>query len=410
MKHLLFGLLFIFNVTISPALFAQELYNISGTVTDEDNKPLQGATVFISGAQKITATDATGHFTFADMQAGNYIISTKMLGYNSPSLAMTLHDRSASVLIKLQIKSITLNEVNITTDKNRERYLSIFKEQFLGKSADKKKCFIVNPEVIALNGKKSDLSSLTLKSETATLIVTKNNMSLPYNLVLEAEADDLIIIENNLLGYRIKYLLRSFEYSTKSHITSFDGDSSFEEMEGTTKQRKIWEQNRLKAYLGSSMHFLRSVYTNTLLEEGFVANQMVKSSNIFDPRAYMIPTPVKLSKFVTRLDSSFVSYKFNALNISFNPNKAIRLKKQLPETAEIDLKVLNNKMPNEIGFPAVDASGKNSQLLLYLKEALIDERGSVYTGYKTFLIRGYWSEKRLADQLPFEYLPPEIKK
>lgn len=388
MKHLLFGLLFIFNVTISPALFAQELYNISGTVTDEDNKPLQGATVFISGAQKITATDATGHFTFADMQAGNYIISTKMLGYNSQSLAMTLHDRSASVLIKLQIKSITLNEVNITTDKNRERYLNIFKAQFLGKSADKKKCFIVNPEVIALNGKETN----------------------PNNLTLKAEADDLIIIENNLLGYRIKYLLRSFEYSTKSHITSFDGDSSFEEMEGTTEQRKIWEQNRLKAYLGSSMHFLRSVYTNTLLEEGFVANQMVKSSNIFDPRAYMIPNPVKLSKFVTRLDSSFVSYKFNALNISFNLSKAIRLKKQLPETAETDLKILNEKMPNEIGFPAVDASGKNSQLLLYLKEALIDERGSVYTGYKTFLIRGYWSERRLADQLPFEYLPPEIKK
>lgn len=354
---------------------------------DDDNKPLQGATVFISGAQKITATDATGHFSFAEMQAGNYIISTKMLGYNSPSLAMTLHDKSVSVLIKLQIKSITLDEVNITTDKNRARYLSIFKAQFLGKSADKK-CFIVNPEVISLNGKETN----------------------PNNLTLKAEADELIIIENNLLGYRIKYLLRSFEYSTKSRITSFDGDSSFEEMEGTTEQQKIWEQNRLNAYLGSSMHFLRSVYANTLLEEGFVANQMVKSSNIFDPKAYMIPTPVKLSKFVSKLDSSFVSYKFNALNISYNPDKAIRLKKQLPETAEIDLKILNDKMPNEIGFPAVDASGKNSQLLLYLKEALIDERGSVYTGYKTFLIRGYWSEKRLADQLPFEYLPPDIKK
>jgi len=387
MKLLLFGLLFIFNVIISPALFAQELYSISGTVMDDDNKPLQGATVFISGAQKITATDATGHFSFAEMQAGNYIISTKMLGYNSPSLAMTLHDKSVSVLIKLQIKSITLDEVNITTDKNRARYLSIFKAQFLGKSADKK-CFIVNPEVISLNGKETN----------------------PNNLTLKAEADELIIIENNLLGYRIKYLLRSFEYSTKSRITSFDGDSSFEEMEGTTEQQKIWEQNRLNAYLGSSMHFLRSVYANTLLEEGFVANQMVKSSNIFDPKAYMIPTPVKLSKFVSKLDSSFVSYKFNALNISYNPDKAIRLKKQLPETAEIDLKILNDKMPNEIGFPAVDASGKNSQLLLYLKEALIDERGSVYTGYKTFLIRGYWSEKRLADQLPFEYLPPDIKK
>ncbi|MDQ0640293.1 hypothetical protein QF042_003858 [Pedobacter sp. W3I1] len=383
MKHLLSALLFIFSIIIGPTLSAQELYNISGTVTDEDNKPLQGATVFISGAQKITATDTTGKFTFVDMVAGNYIVSTKMLGYNSPSLALTLHDKSVRVLIKLETKSIILNEVNITSDKNRERYLNIFKNEFLGKSADKEKCFIVNPEIISLSGKEPDA----------------------YNLRLKAEADDLIIIENNILGYRIKYLLRSFEYSAKNQLTSYDGDSSFEEMEGTAEQRKIWEENRLKAYQGSSMHFLRSVYTNTLLEEGFVANQMVKSSNIFDQKAYTIPTPVKLEKFVTRVDSSFVSYKFNALNVIYNPKKAIRLKKQLPEKPEIDLKVLKDKMPNEIGFPTVYAGGKSSQLLLYLKEALIDKRGSVYTGYKTFLIRGYWSEKRLADKLPFEYLP-----
>ncbi|QPH38937.1 carboxypeptidase-like regulatory domain-containing protein [Pedobacter endophyticus] len=387
MNRLLFLLYLIFNIFIGDALFAQELYEIWGTVTDENNQPLQGATVFISGSQKITATGVTGHFAFAELQPGNYLISTRMLGYNSPSIDVTLRNKSLRLLIKLQAKSMILDEVYIRGDKNRERYMSIFSDQFLGKSADMEECFIVNPEIISLTGKEPDLHNLTLK----------------------AEADDLIVIENRILGYRIKYLLRAFEYSSKNSITSYDGETTFEEIEGTKEQKRTWEENRLKAYEGSLMHFLRSVYSNTLLEEGFIANQMVKSSNIFDRRAYMIPTPVKLSKFVARLDSSFVSYKFNALNIIYKPKKAARLQKQLPEQVEIDLKILKDKMPNDIGFPPVDPEGKSSQLLLYLNEALIDQRGSVYTGYKTFLIRGYWSKKRLADQLPFEYRPSEVR-
>lgn len=42
---------------------------------------------------------------------------------------------------------------------------------------------------------------------------------------------------------------------------------------------------------------------------------MVKSSNIFDSSAYIIPTPVNGNKFITRIEHSFVSYKFYALNM-----------------------------------------------------------------------------------------------
>ncbi|QPH38718.1 carboxypeptidase-like regulatory domain-containing protein [Pedobacter endophyticus] len=188
MRHLVILLLVIFEIVISSDLRAEELYNISGTATDENNKPIQGATVFISGAQKVTVTDAGGISRFVDMQAGNYLVSTKMLGYNSPSVAITLRDKSVNLLVNLEIKSITLDEVSITSNQTRHRYLKIFQEQFLGHTADKQKCLIVNPEVISLTGK-------------------QNNTG---NLILKGEADDLIIIDNFLLGYRIKYLLRSF--------------------------------------------------------------------------------------------------------------------------------------------------------------------------------------------------------
>jgi hypothetical protein len=382
MNHLACRLLFILLIFTGTDLLAQGTYTISGTVTNEEGNPVQGATVFISGAQKITATNAAGEFTFVGMAAGNYLISTKMLGYAAPAQAITLHDQSLKINIKLKVKAITLNEVNITTAENRKLFYDIFKDQFLGKSVNQKKCVILNPEILYFTSQKLN----------------------QYDLILKAEADDLLLIENKVLGYRIKYLLRSFQYNSKTHITSYDGDSSFEEMEGTVEQKKIWGQNRLSAYQGSLMHFLRSVYANNVIGEGFVANQMVKSSNVFNSRAYIDPKTVQFARFVTRVDSSFVSYKFNALNISYQPKKAAKLEKQALKTPQKDNEALTDQS-NEAALLPLDATGKSSQLLLYLKEAVIDVRGSVSTGYQTFLIRGYWAEKRIGEQLPFEYLP-----
>lgn len=378
MKSRAYLLFFNLVVFISTNLLAQETYTISGIVTDEQHKPIQNATVFISGSQKITETDETGRFSFIGITAGNYLISTKMLGFTTPSQAVTIHEKSINIAIILKEHSIALNEVNIITDDDRKWYYSIFKEQFLGKSADQKKCVILNPEILNFRGKK---------------------INPPYDLILNVSADELLIIENKLLGYRIKYLLRAFEYNAKTRITSYDGDSSFEEIEGTPEQKNVWAKNRLTAYQGSLMHFLRSVYNSTVLQEGFIANQLIKSSNILDGRIYMNPNPAKFSSLVNRVDSSFVSYKFNGLNIVYRPKKASL------ELSKGESKVIIDIYPDERNLLPIDATGKSSQLLLHLKEAVIDARGSVYSGYQTFLIRGLWSEKRLGDQLPFEYLP-----
>ncbi|TCD11145.1 carboxypeptidase-like regulatory domain-containing protein [Pedobacter frigidisoli] len=378
MKSLAFQLLFILMLFASTNLISQEAYTISGIVEDEQHKPIQNATVFISGSQKVTKTSETGQFTFIGITAGNYSISSKMLGFETPSLAITIHDKSINLAIILKEKPITLNEVNIISDDDRKWYYSIFKEQFLGKSIDKKKCVILNSEILNFIGKK---------------------INPPYDLILKVSADELLIIENKLLGYRIKYLLRAFEYNAKTRITSYDGDSSFEEIEGTPEQKKIWAKNRLAAYQGSLMHFLRSAYNNTVLQEGFIANQLIKSSNIFDERIYRNPNPAKFSSLVNRVDSSFVSYKFNGLNIVYRPKKASL------EIVRGESKVIIDSYPDDRNLLPIDATGKSSQLLLHLKEAIIDARGSVYSGYQTFLIRGLWSEKRLGDQLPFEYQP-----
>jgi hypothetical protein len=58
-------LLFIFTLLINFNAFAQDRYSVSGIVTDESGAIQKGATVFISGSQKITSTDDNGRFEFS---------------------------------------------------------------------------------------------------------------------------------------------------------------------------------------------------------------------------------------------------------------------------------------------------------------------------------------------------------
>ncbi|GAA4335321.1 hypothetical protein GCM10023149_43250 [Mucilaginibacter gynuensis] len=383
MKNLIRQLPFILLIFVSFNVLAQESYSISGTVIDEKREPMPGVTIFISGSQQITATDKDGRFTFSGMKAGNYSLSVKMLGYSAPSQTVVIHDKSVDISFALEVKSIVLNEVKIGANKNRERYYAIFKDQFLGTSDNARNCVILNPEIINFNGQK-------IAGD---------------NIILKAGADDFLIIENEQLGYRIKYLLKTFEYNSVKQLTYYDGDNSFEELEGTDKQKKTWAQNRLTAYNGSMMHFLRSVFANTVADEGFIASKMYKSSNLYDQKVYTDPNPVKFDDAVTVIDSSFISLKIKALNIIYNPKKAARLKDDEIKEQQKPTDTQAEASTNETDFVTLNQSKKDSQLRLYLKEAIIDARGSVPAG--TFLIRGEWATKRIGDQLPFEYAPPK---
>lgn len=377
-------LLFILFLFLCTESFGQETYLISGTIVDEKQVPINGATVFISGSKKMTASDRNGRFSFEGILPGNYTLSASMLGYSTPSHALAIHSQSLNVTFIMKVKPIALNEVKIGTNDDWKRHYALFKDQFLGTSGNAKHCVILNPEVISFSSRKLGNS----------------------HIELEADADDLLIIENKQLGYRIKYLLRTFNYNPKSSLTFYDGDSHFEEMKGTEKQKKTWATNRLKAYQGSLMHFLRSVYARNALNEGFIANQMVKSSNVFDPKIYMKPDPVNFDTLLRPVDSSFVAFTFTGLHVAYDPKKASRLgaRKSASETRT------NEKQPanQEPELSPMDQAGKSSQLILHLEEAVIDERGSILTGYKTFLIRGNWANKRIGDQLPMEYLTPLI--
>ncbi|MFD2873518.1 carboxypeptidase-like regulatory domain-containing protein [Mucilaginibacter ximonensis] len=346
---------------------AQDDFSISGKVTDENNTPLKSATVFISGSQKITICDDQGSFRFDHLDAGNYQLTVTMIGYFAYSQPASVTGKSTNINIKLKTKQTVLKQVNIGKD-NFDARFKTFREAFLGKTKNANDCIIVNPHVI--------------------------NFSTEKGLLL-ADADDFLIIENPNLGYRIKYLLKNFGYNAKTDVTLYDGETSFEPMKGTAKMQKKWDKNRLEAYRGSFMHFLRSVYQNTVLKEGFVINYIfgphpIGSLCIYDDRA------VGFDSLVRTIDTSFVAFKFEKLLFTYDPLKA--------RSAEVDIA----RYPRSVATPIVKMRTVGPWMTiisLHANEAIIDRRGA-HRDFRDFLIEGDLAKYRVGDQLPFEYQPP----
>ena len=99
--------------------------------------------------------------------------------------------------------------------------------------------------------------------------------------LLRATSPKPLVITNKALGYTLTYQLEYFQYDFESKIVFYLGYPLFREMEPKNERmQKKWAENRMDAYLGSQMHFLRSIYRNTALEEGFEMRRLVKTPNI----------------------------------------------------------------------------------------------------------------------------------
>jgi hypothetical protein len=362
MKLILRTVVFMILVLISINVFAQKNFTISGIVVDEKGVPLKSATVFISDSKIITVTNDEGKFTLFDLEPGSFRLSVTTVGYAAYNQSVIIRDKPVDLRVTLKIKPIILNEVVIGKVKNWDDYYKLFKESFLGTTYNGDQCVIVNPKVLDFSTNKN---------------------------VLTAYADEFLIIENNSLGYRIRYLLKDFKRNMFTGLTSYDGDTNYEELQGTEEQKKEWASNRLIAYQGSLMHYLRSVYANTALKEGFITHQVFrKDGGAYNASSLYIERNVlDLKTITTVLDSSFVSLAFVSIYVVFAPKKAAALQAQQVTQTKDGL-----------------ADGKSSVLKLYLNEAIIDSKGS-FADYRSFLIQGYWSNKRVGDQLPFEYKP-----
>ena len=273
------------NLSLTLLLFLVSLYcfaqnTITGRVISQaDTKPVADANVFLSNATIGDHTAASGTFTLAGIKPGKYQLVVSIVGYDTYTQDVIVTNANINLqTITIFPKSIGLNGVTIKAkagaDADRPRYLAWFTNEFLGSSDLSKECKLLNPELLDFNYDNA-------------------------NNTLTATSADFLIIQNNALGYRIKYLLKSFSLAfgeDETHIFSYSGSVLFEAMKGSPSQQKEWQKHRQEVFEGSQMHFLRSAIAGSLGQDGFRALRL--PANPQRPADSVIELGLKVSEIL----------------------------------------------------------------------------------------------------------------
>ncbi|MGX5688440.1 TonB-dependent receptor domain-containing protein [Arcticibacter tournemirensis] len=141
----LLRLLALLTIFLSESAYAQSL-QVTGTVADQNKKPLDYATVALLRAKdssmvKTALTDAKGEFQFSSLKEGGYLISVTSIGYKKAVTRQFTLSGNVRVFhvepIRLEAESRNLKEVTVTVQK-----------PFIERKADK---LIVNVENSAVS-------------------------------------------------------------------------------------------------------------------------------------------------------------------------------------------------------------------------------------------------------------------
>lgn len=398
---------------------AQDKHRITGTVISFANgSPIASASIFITGTSKGTSSNQAGNFVLNELpHTGSYELVISSIGYATQVFPFTGDSLPLSLIVKMKPKVTELASVTVEPYEKDgwERWGRTFMESFVGTSAAARQCTIKNYKTLRFRYSK----------KTNTLI---------------AVADEPLLIENKALGYRIKYQLEDFIYNMKERSLLFVGYTLFEDLsEDKNRVPRRWIVNRKHAYEGSIMHFIRSLCTNQLTNDGFEVRRMFKEPNlekdrvkkvyaalwrrssgtgsrivmnsgdsltvVGDSTSYyrqilsqpdfvdiVIPHLLTADSVITRnSDSSAVLYFPNYLDVTYFKGK------------EEDEYLEHFRETRRPGF-------QRSNVFLLQGNAVVIEASGAYFPPQEFFSSGYWAwSEKMAHLLPMDYDPKRLQ-
>ncbi|TYP97892.1 carboxypeptidase-like protein [Tenacibaculum adriaticum] len=383
--------------------------NIKGKIISAKSEILEGASVFLNNTTFGTISDEKGEFQLK-IKEGNYVLVVSYLGFKTQQIKINTSEKSKFLVIKLLPETNLLNEVVIEKTKYDEDWkynLSRFKQAFLGRSKLANDCIILNEKTLHFN--------YNFKTQALT-----------------ATTKEPLKIKHKSLGYLITYDL--LDFTLVQNKLFFSGYARYENLKKSIKSK--WKKNRLEAYNGSQMHFLRSLRNKSLKDDGFIVNQFKRVLNPDRPSNEKIKlareliqlhnynTPIDLSKNIslpiTPLDSAIVIIqKSNApkyrdylykTNVEYKEMMKSQGKNLLLDF-ENHLSVIYTKEPEENNY-LVGMFGKHkkatgvqtSNIVLINGKVVIDESG-VPAKPNSLFNEGYWGFESFANMLPLDYQP-----
>jgi len=243
-----------------------------GKVTDSaTGQPVSQASVFINKTSKGTTTRADGGFSLPHISPGRSELIISAIGYTTYVRDLTGSDLPSNLQVRLQQKSTELSAFTVEpyVKNGWSLYGQLFLDNFIGTTPNASSCKIKNKDVVRFHYSK----------KTGRLSVTAN---------------EPLIIENKALGYNLQYQLDRFSLDFNSHIVLYMGYPFFREMEPVKARREArWMENRAMVYKGSLRRFIRSLYADSLSQEGFgmllrgkvVNEEKVRVKRVYNPSA-----------------------------------------------------------------------------------------------------------------------------
>lgn len=264
-------------IPIHSLVFAQPSngITISGYVFDAgDQQPINYVNVFLNNTMLGDATDKDGYFKIKNVPLGSYELVVSHIGYRSEQKQISITGlQNQYYEFKVTSRTHVLPEISISASEARDwqKQLENFKRYFLGASENARQCRIINPEVLSFE-----------VDESANKFA--------------ATAEDVIVIENNALGYRIHFLLDIFTKYDENIV--YFGRAKFELLKPTNiEELEKWQETRLEVYKGSLRHFLHAFVSKKLHNEGFL---VLKTRSIYDSKTFNLVSDSESGNFFPR--------------------------------------------------------------------------------------------------------------
>ena len=234
----------LFGIMPFTALYSQGY--ISGRITDAENgEPIPVVTVFFTNTTVGATTDLEGNYRIRIPGYGSYSLTVSHVGYQSvikdiePSMTSLVFD------VALQIQE--LEEVGISARvRFRRSDINLFWRTILGKDPSRRTIQATNPEAVYYYYN-------------------------PETRILKVTCREPLQIVNYETGYHIQYILDHFTHDYNTGLSDWGSQSVFTELQpANERQKNNWAAKREEVYNVSLAKFVKSLYNNSLHNDGFV--------------------------------------------------------------------------------------------------------------------------------------------
>ena len=376
---LFFTLSFLFTLTTSA-----QYVTLTGHITDEvTTNPVENANVFIANTLMGNASDRSGFFRITGVPYGTYTLVVSVLGYEPFTQEIRLSDSNAAtytIALSPRVYEsdgivVSAEETSARERRRQENNFEKFRKYFLGVSPYARHCTILNPDVLTFEHDRKEG-------------------------FFQASANDALLIENQALGYQIRFVLEKFEVREGRNSTRirYGGQTGFTELiPENEKQARQWSKSRERTYRGSQRHFLAALVGDRLWEEGYMLVE--EETGGADYSGVPGSRPAERVKGVEPDDILYPGELPFEWTLDFPGYLKVINMREYPEKQYFQFKdyVAGWKLND-------DEDQQTSWLALTQGPVTITADGRIYESYGLTKL-GYWYFERVAEFLPAEYTP-----